>query len=219
MLADVSEGGFRADADRANIDVDGLGRFTVAWVSKPDGYEQQQVAARVFATDTTAKTITPLTASFLPFLNAAPQGGIRSVGMSVAMTTKQILIAAKGEINLQNKPELGVNSVKELNFYTVISHPSPKEDPTTPVGGGVQPQNPHRSRRCEPEDHFRPAAAAGGLGVRGGPDHHRPVGAPGGCQHAGHDPARRRSPALPPRGQELTPFASRLPEPGFPEAG
>jgi hypothetical protein len=136
VLADVSEDGFRADADRANIDVDALGRFTVAWVSKPDGYEAQQIAARVFETDTTAKTIKPLTASFLPFVNSAPQGGITSVGMSVAMTTKQILVAAKGSINLQNRPDQGANSPREINFYTVISHPAPKDDPTTPVGGG-----------------------------------------------------------------------------------
>jgi len=134
VIADVSEGGFRADADRANIDVDGLGRFTVAWVSKPDGYEAQQIAARVFETDVATKTIKPLTASFLPFVNAAPQGGIRSVGMSVAMTTKQILVAAKGEINLKNKPELGADSPREINFYTVISHPAPKDDPTPAVG-------------------------------------------------------------------------------------
>lgn len=136
VLADASEDGFRADADRANIAVDALGRFTVAWVSKPDGYEAQQIAARVFETDTTAKTIRPLTASFLPFVNTAPQGGITSVGMTVAMTTKQILVAAKGSINLQNRPELGANSPREVNFYTVLSHPSPQEDPTTPVGGG-----------------------------------------------------------------------------------
>ncbi len=134
VLADVSEGGFRADADRANIDVDALGRFTVAWVSKPDGYEAQQIAARVFETDIATKSIKPLTASFLPFINANPQGGIRSIGMSVAMTTKQILVAAKGEINLQNKPQQGANSSTEINFYTVISHPAPKEDPTPAVG-------------------------------------------------------------------------------------
>ena len=141
VLADVSEGGFRADADRANIDVDALGRFTVAWVSKPDGYELQQVAARVFETDTTARTIKPLTGSFLPFVNTAPQGGITSVGMTVAMTTKQIMIAAKGSINLQNKPDQGANSPKEVNFYTVISHPSPKDDPTPAVGSsGAAPR-------------------------------------------------------------------------------
>jgi hypothetical protein len=69
-------------------------------------------------------------------VNAAPQGGIRSVGMTVAMTTKQILVAAKGEINLQNQPDQGANSPTEVNFYTVISHPSPKDDPTPAVGGG-----------------------------------------------------------------------------------
>lgn len=134
-LADVSEGGFRADADRAVVAADGLGRFTVAWVSKPDGYEAQQVAARVFEMDEAAKAVKPLTPSFLPFVNASPVGGIRSVGMTVAMTTKQILVAAKGEINLQNQPDQGANSPKEVNFYTVISHPVPKDDPTPAAGG------------------------------------------------------------------------------------
>lgn len=135
-IADVSEGGFRADADRANVAVDALNRFVVGWVTRPDGYEQQQVAARVLKFDEATKTVSPLTASFLPFINAAPQGGIRTLGMSMAMTTKQILVAAKGEINLQNKPEQGANSPTQLNFYTVITHPSPAEDPTPSVGGG-----------------------------------------------------------------------------------
>jgi len=136
-VADVSEGGFRADADRAHIGVDALNRFVVGWVSKPDGYEQQVIAARVLKFDEATKTVTPLTSSFLPFINTAPQGGIRGVGMSVATTTKQILVAAKGEINLQNQPDQGANSPREINFYTVISHPAPAEDPTTPVGGGT----------------------------------------------------------------------------------
>jgi len=136
-LADVSEGGFRADADRAVVAADGLGRFTVSWVSKPDGYEAQQVAARVFEFDAATKTVKPLTPSFLPFVNTSPVGGIRSVGMSVAMTTKQILVAAKGEINLQNKPDQGADSTKEINFYTVISHPAPKDDTTPAVGGST----------------------------------------------------------------------------------
>lgn len=134
--ADVSEGGFRGDFDRATVAVDALNRFVGAWVAKPDGYEQQQVAARVMAFDPATKTIRGLTASFLPFVNQAPVGGIRSLQMSLAMTTKQILVAAKGEINLANKPDQGINTPKEVNFYTVISHPAPAEDPTTPVGGG-----------------------------------------------------------------------------------
>jgi len=40
------------------------------------------------------------------------------------------------EINLQNNPGAGPNSAKEINFFTVFSHPFPQDDPTTPVGGG-----------------------------------------------------------------------------------
>ena len=131
-------GGF----DRANLAVDALNRVVVGWVSQPDGYEKQQVAARVLALDEIAKTITPLTGSFLPFINAAQSGGIGTVQMSIAMTTRQICVAAKGEINLQNKPEQGAfinpntgEPLKEINFYTVFTHPNPQADPTPPVGG------------------------------------------------------------------------------------
>lgn len=133
--AEVSEAGFAGDFDRATVAVDALNRLTVSWVSQPPGYEQQQVAARVLVLDGANKTITPLTSSFLPFVNAAETGGIRTLQMSLAMTTKQIMVAAKGEINLQNQPDNGANSPRELNFYTVISHPNPQDDPTTPVGG------------------------------------------------------------------------------------
>lgn len=136
-VTDVSEGGFRGDFDRAAAAMDALGRITVAWASRPDGYEQQQVATRVLVVDdsVTPRVIRPLTASFLPFVNTHQAGGIRSVGMTVAMTTKQILVAAKGEINLQNSPAQGANSPREINFYTVISHPDPKDDPTPGIGG------------------------------------------------------------------------------------
>ncbi len=136
-LFDASEPAFGGGFDRANLAVDALNRITVAWVSKPDGYEQQQVAARVLALNGDTMTITALTPSFLAFVNQAKTGDIRSVGMSVAMTTKQICIAAKGEINLQNKPANGATvnlntggPLKEINFYTVFSHPSPQDDPT-----------------------------------------------------------------------------------------
>ena len=135
--ADVSEGGFRGDFDRATVAADALNRVVVSWVSRPDGYEQQQVAARVLELDGAAKSFKALTGSFLPFVNTSPVGNIRTLQMSLAMTTKQILVAAKGEINLQNKPDQGANSPREINFYTVISHPAPKDDPTTPVGGGA----------------------------------------------------------------------------------
>ncbi|HNQ87865.1 MAG TPA: hypothetical protein PKM73_04445 [Verrucomicrobiota bacterium] len=139
-VADVSEPAFTGAPDRVNLAVDALNRVTVGWVSQPEGYESQQVAARVMVLNEGAKTITPLTASFLPFINAAKTGGIRSVQMSVAMTTRQICIAAKGEINLNNKPEEGaaINQdtgeyLKEINFYTVFTHPAPENDPTPPV--------------------------------------------------------------------------------------
>ena len=103
-------------------------------MAKPPGYEADQVAARVLGYDEAKKSIVPLSKSFFPFLSNAKTGGIRTLQMSVAMTTKEIAIAAKGEVNLQGKPELGANSPREVNFYTVISHPDPKDDPTTPAG-------------------------------------------------------------------------------------
>lgn len=136
---DVSEPGFTGDADRVNGAVDALNRLTVSWVSQPTGYIKQQVAARVLQLDGAAKTITAITPSFFAFINTSTGDTIRSVGMSVAMTTKQICIAAKGEINRDNKPDDGANTPNEVNFYTVLSHPTPAEDPTTPVGGGAAP--------------------------------------------------------------------------------
>lgn len=131
-ITDVSEGGFSGSFDRATGAVDALNRLTVSWVVQPAGYAQQQVAARVLAFDGAAKTFTPLTASFFPFINSATND-IRSIGMSVAMTTRQICIAAKGEINYANNPSAGPDSPREVNFFTVISHPSPANDPTAPV--------------------------------------------------------------------------------------
>ncbi len=135
VTADVNEGAFTGNFDRAFGAVDALNRFTVAWVSQPSGYANQQVAARVFAFDAATSKVTPLTKSFFAFVNVNDTNSIRSLSMSVAMTTKQICVAAKGEINSQNKPELGADTPKEVNFYTVFSHPSPKTDPTPPVGG------------------------------------------------------------------------------------
>jgi hypothetical protein len=110
----------------------------VSWVSKPAGYTKEQVAARVLQFDAAGKKFTPLTASFFPFINTATND-IRSLQMSVAMTTKQICVAAKGEINYANKPDLGPDSPTEVNFFTVFTHPNPQDDPTTPVNGGGAP--------------------------------------------------------------------------------
>jgi hypothetical protein len=133
-IADVNEGAFTGNFDRANGAADALNRVTVSWVSQPAGYAKQQVAARVLAFDGAAKKFTPLTPSFFPFVNTGTND-IRSLQMSVAMTTRQICVAAKGEINYENQPALGPNSPTEVNFYTVFSHPAPANDPTTPVGG------------------------------------------------------------------------------------
>lgn len=138
-LAEVSDGARSGGLDRANLDVDALNRVTVAWVSQPSGYERPQVAARVMTLNTATKTITPLTSSFLGFANTAQTGLIRTLGMSVAMTTRQILIAAKGEINLQNNPSAGANSPREINFYTVITHPAPSDDPTPAATSSGRP--------------------------------------------------------------------------------
>ena len=137
VTSSVNEAGFAADADRANLAVDALDRFTVSWVVRPEGYEQQQVAARVLELDAEGGAILPLTATFLPFINVGETNGIRTLQMAVAMTTKEICIGAKGEINLENDPEAGANSPREVNFYTVFTHPAPADDPTTPVGGVV----------------------------------------------------------------------------------
>lgn len=131
-VADVSEGAFTGSFDRATGAVDALNRLTVSWVCQPTGYTKQQVAARVLAFDGTK--FTPLTRSFFAFVNVA-KNDIRTYQMSVAMTTRQICVAAKGEINYENQPELGPNSPTEVNFYTVFSHPDPQNDPTPGVGG------------------------------------------------------------------------------------
>ncbi len=136
-IADVNEGAFTGNFDRATGVADALNRVVVAWVSQPTGYAKQQVATRVFAFDGAAKKFTPLTTSFFPFVNAYTND-IRSYQMSVAMTTKQICVAAKGEINLQNKPALGPNTPTEINFYTVFSHPAPATDPTPSALGTLQ---------------------------------------------------------------------------------
>ena len=137
-VSTVSELGFAGAWDRIGLAVDALNRVVVGGVVQPTGFANQQVAARVLAFDPATKTITPLTPSFFAFINVSP-GDIRTLQMNPSITTKQILIAAKGEINLQNKPELGPNSPREVNFYTVLSHPDPKDDPThrlAPTGNG-----------------------------------------------------------------------------------
>ena len=131
---DVTEVGFEATADRVGLAVDALNRVVISWTSQPTGYLQSQVAARVLALNESTKALAPLTHSFWAFINTCGTNNIHSLQMNPAMTTKQILIAAKGEINLQNHPQNDVNSPKEVNFYTVFTHPAPQDDPTSPLG-------------------------------------------------------------------------------------
>jgi hypothetical protein len=125
-------GSFSADFDRVNLAVDALDRITVSYEAKPTDYEQFQIAARVLAFDGTTGKFRYLTPSFFPFVNTGP-AGFRTIRASVAVTTKQILIAAKGEINSKNNPALGPDSLRQSTIYTVISHPEAKDDPTPPV--------------------------------------------------------------------------------------
>ncbi|MBM3835367.1 MAG: hypothetical protein FJ403_19245 [Verrucomicrobia bacterium] len=126
---------FNADLDRMNLAVDALNRVTVAYEAKPADYEQPQIVARVLAFDAATGKFRHLTPSFFVFANNSP-AGIRTIRPSVSMTTKQILIAGKGEINMKNDPAAGIDSPRQTTIYTVISHPAPAEDPTTPAGGG-----------------------------------------------------------------------------------
>lgn len=144
---EVSEPAFPGNVNRVNMTVDALNRMTVAWDSKPPGYpvvsmsDYYHTAARVLALDGTAKTLKPLTSSFLAFYNSSHPAAknadclIRNWRPTIAMTTRQIMIAAKGELNSQLKPELNIDTPREVNYYVVITHPAPTDDPTTPVGG------------------------------------------------------------------------------------
>ena len=144
----VAESSFPAGAsgyDRVNVASDALNRVTVAYESLPPGFAagKNQTVTRVLSYDGVTKTFAPLTSSFYPFANSVPgsvtePSNIRTYRPTVAMTTREIMVAAKGEINLANNPALGPTSATELNFYTVFSHPAPLNDPTPSVGGGVR---------------------------------------------------------------------------------
>lgn len=133
-------GEFNLRFDRGILTVDALNRVVVAFEAGPSG--QEQVAIRVLEYDPAAKKFFYLTGSFFPFVNYGPfvtENFIRTFRPSVAMTTRQICVAAKGSINMQNRPELGPDSQAQTTFYTVISHPAPVDDPTPGIGG-IQPR-------------------------------------------------------------------------------
>jgi hypothetical protein len=130
-VTDGDPAAFRTD--RATIAVDALDQFCVVYVFQPTPDFAQQVVARVMAFDGT--NITYVTHSFFPFMNSnnnATNGlNFTTVAPSVAMTTRQICIAAKGTINSTNNPAAGPDSPTETAVYTVIAQPSPS--PGVPV--------------------------------------------------------------------------------------
>jgi hypothetical protein len=117
--------------DRVNLAVDGLDRICVAYEVRPDlnVFTLQQVAARVMSFD--GAKITPITSSFFVFVNNDLTGvnGLTTARMSVAMTPRQICIAARGTVNSLNNPAAGPNTNPETTLYTVINHPSPVAAP------------------------------------------------------------------------------------------
>ena len=60
-------------------------------------------------------------------MNYDPDGslGLTTIQPSVAMTLREICIAAKGTVNNVNNPAGGPNTATETTLYTVISHPAP----------------------------------------------------------------------------------------------
>ena len=125
-------------SDRVALAVDALDRFCVAYSFQPTAaFAKRQVAARVLAFD--GEEISYLTAPFFPFVNhennPASVAGIETYHPSVAMTTREILIAAKGTFNSTNNPAGGADTAgSETKLYTVISHPAPMSAPRPVVG-------------------------------------------------------------------------------------
>lgn len=125
---------FLGTFDRVGIAVDALNRIFVGW-ELTDIFAQAQIVGRVLKFDDNAKTLTHLTPSFIPFLNTTDNATHRTLRVNVSMTTKQLLVAAKGEINSQNNGDADADVPAQTTFYTVLTHPDPQDDPTTPVSG------------------------------------------------------------------------------------
>jgi hypothetical protein len=128
-----------ASLDRANLAVDALNRVAVAYEVLPfvTEWKMWSVAMRVLEFHPEDGTFSYLTPSFMTFQNALPSElHAREISCpAVAMTTKEICVAAKGGVNVNGHPEEGPNSAGETNFYTVFTHPDPQEDPTPPAQG------------------------------------------------------------------------------------
>jgi len=130
--------------DRAGLAVDALNRVCVAYMHKPTSAFAYQVVARVAQFD--GSNFTWYGHSFYPFLNhdQDPNNvlGFTTANPYVAMTTRQICIAAKGTINSANNVSAGPNSLTEQTVYTVISHPDPVAAPVPSITV-TQPDSSH----------------------------------------------------------------------------
>ena len=136
-LAEVSEPGLLdAASDRVNLAADALDPATAAYETKIRAEQQNnQTLVPVLALNAPARRFDPLTPSFFAFVNFGDDG-FRTIRPSIAMTTRQILIAAKGEINKANNVAAGPDSLPQTTFCTVLTHPAPADDSTPPAGDG-----------------------------------------------------------------------------------
>jgi hypothetical protein len=125
---------------RVNLASDALDRVAVAYEGTlrdefGDSIGLAQTFVRVFAFDA-ASGFESLTPSFFAFVNQNDID-IRTFRPTVAMTTTEILIAAKGEISSKNTPNDGPDTPTQTTFYTVFAHPAPAADPTPSVDGST----------------------------------------------------------------------------------
>jgi hypothetical protein len=119
-------------SDRVMVAADALDRLCVVYPYQPNTTDfPPQIAARVLQFDGTKFSY--LTHSFYPFVNS-DSNPVTAMGSAfsfsggdpnVAMTPRQICIAAKGTINSTNNPAAGADSQPQQTVYTVISHPAP----------------------------------------------------------------------------------------------
>ncbi len=121
-----------------NLAADALGRVAVAFEVEQEEAANPQTLVRVLTYEQTANAWDALTPSFFAFQNHG-HSETRTFRPSVSLTTKQILVAAKGEINRANNPAAGVDTPWQTTFYTVFSHPDPQDDPTPGVAVGAKP--------------------------------------------------------------------------------
>lgn len=139
IISEVSAGNGGSDAvdlpgafGRVDIAADALGRTAVAFEVKLQESKNPQTLIRVLDYNPTDDEWSALTPSFFAFHNhASPE--FRSISPSISMTTREILVAAKGEINQADNPSAGVNTQPQTTFYTMFSHPHPQDDPTTKI--------------------------------------------------------------------------------------